>query len=565
MKKIISLILVISILFGMLPIVNAETGNITLTASSQNVNVGDTVDITLRASEVIQSADFNLNYPKDILELKESSISTDYYSVKDTHIQICYASNSGTDTFTFTFNVIKEGEATISTKIEKLNIDTTTEFQHDGDKTLKITATEKPAEIEVNSVTLNKSSLNLEVGDTETLTAIVEPDDATDKIVIWSSDKAEVASVENGTITALAEGTAQITATAGTKSATCIVTVTSKSNTPPTDPSGDDDLTWTDFEKSEFKIENISKIAINNYLILKIKNVTTIDGHVYYMFYSNSDSENIIDTITSSFDSITKISGEEGFNESGYQVPMDKHELSDNLYLYIIEFQEPISIDTLLSSPYKKNTIKLAKFPLNPLGERIYGHFNADSTNIELNEYISAGRKVNIKVGTINDVNILKSIKNGESDSLSKLLTYAKSDNGIITKSYTKDTGTSAITDNTSIRSLYNNWTSGGYYYVYMEYDDEDGKYRIVEDVSLYQCLFDNSNGTWGLYDYLSKDFKWNINDDGKTPTAPDKDDTTAKKPIPQAGETTIVVISIIGVLTIAIISIIKYRRYRDI
>ena len=117
--------------------------------------------------------------------------------------------------------------------------------------------------------------------------------------------------------------------------------------------------------------------------------------------------------------------------------------------------------------------------------------------------------------------------------------------------------------------SLYNNWTSGGYYYVYMEYDDENGKYRTVEDVSLYQCLLYNANDTWGLYDYLSDEFKWNIGNEGSVPdkdtTVPDKDDTTSNKPIPQTGETMIIVTSIIAVLAIAIVSIIKYRRYRDI
>ncbi len=57
---------------------------------------------------------------------------------------------------------------------------------------------------------------------TETLTATGVPAGET---VTWKSDDESVATVENGVVTAVAKGTATITATAGGKSATCTVTV----------------------------------------------------------------------------------------------------------------------------------------------------------------------------------------------------------------------------------------------------------------------------------------------------------------------------------------------------
>ena len=77
------------------------------------------------------------------------------------------------------------------------------------------------------SVTLNKTALALDLSETKTcaLTATVTPNNSTDD-VIWTSSDTAVASVANGTVTALKTGTATITATAGTKSATCAVTVT---------------------------------------------------------------------------------------------------------------------------------------------------------------------------------------------------------------------------------------------------------------------------------------------------------------------------------------------------
>lgn len=90
---------------------------------------------------------------------------------------------------------------------------------------------------EVTSVTLNKDTLNLEVGKTRKLSATVLPASAADKSITWSSSKPDVASVSsNGTVTAEKAGTAVITATATNgKSASCTVTVTGGS-TEPTEP-----------------------------------------------------------------------------------------------------------------------------------------------------------------------------------------------------------------------------------------------------------------------------------------------------------------------------------------
>ena len=81
-------------------------------------------------------------------------------------------------------------------------------------------------ETPVSGVSLEPGTLNLEVGSTASLTATVTPIFATDKTVTWSSSDQTVVTVSNGTVKALKEGTATITATAGGKSATCPVTVT---------------------------------------------------------------------------------------------------------------------------------------------------------------------------------------------------------------------------------------------------------------------------------------------------------------------------------------------------
>ena len=85
----------------------------------------------------------------------------------------------------------------------------------------------------VSGIALDKTKLALTVGDTQALTATITPDDANNKNVSWSSDKPSVATVdENGTVTAVAAGTANITVKTvdGEKTAVCAVTVTAKSS-----------------------------------------------------------------------------------------------------------------------------------------------------------------------------------------------------------------------------------------------------------------------------------------------------------------------------------------------
>lgn len=96
----------------------------------------------------------------------------------------------------------------------------------DGRKTATCAVTVTP--VKVTGVTLNKTTTSIVKGNTEKLTATVAPSNATDKTVSWTSDHPEFATVENGTVTAVAAGSAVITVTTtdGKKTATCTVTVT---------------------------------------------------------------------------------------------------------------------------------------------------------------------------------------------------------------------------------------------------------------------------------------------------------------------------------------------------
>lgn len=92
----------------------------------------------------------------------------------------------------------------------------------------------------VTGITLNKSSVSMKPGETDTLTPSLLPENAADKAVIWSSSNDAVASVDDaGTVTAAAEGTAVITVTTadGGYTASCKVTVT-RPSAPSSGPGG---------------------------------------------------------------------------------------------------------------------------------------------------------------------------------------------------------------------------------------------------------------------------------------------------------------------------------------
>ena len=117
---------------------------------------------------------------------------------------------------------LKEGSATITVTTK------------DGSKTAtcKVTVSKPVSTIAVTGVSLNKTSLSLTVGESQSLSATVSPSNASDKSVSWKSSDTSVATVDgSGNVKAVKAGTATITVTTkdGSKTATCKVTVKSSS------------------------------------------------------------------------------------------------------------------------------------------------------------------------------------------------------------------------------------------------------------------------------------------------------------------------------------------------
>ncbi len=117
--------------------------------------------------------------------------------------------------------------------------------------------------ISVTGVTVSDDTLTLKIGDSETITATIFPADADNTNVSWSTSNPAVATVDDGTITAVSPGTATITVTTedGRKKATCIVTV--KDTHVPGDMTGDGNFTYADVANLYAHFRGISEVSAN--------------------------------------------------------------------------------------------------------------------------------------------------------------------------------------------------------------------------------------------------------------------------------------------------------------
>ena len=180
------------------------TCSVTVTEQAKIVITGNTAKVPVAGGAAEFTIQFNTSYSVEIEE-----------SAKDwLHFVETRAMQSGTLVFSVDANKgeARTGKATVKDNEGKVGAITLT-FEQDP-------------YIAVTSVQVAPETAELEEGETLELTAAVLPDDATDPAVTWESDKPDVASVENGVVTAVKEGTAVITATAGDKTASCSVTVT---------------------------------------------------------------------------------------------------------------------------------------------------------------------------------------------------------------------------------------------------------------------------------------------------------------------------------------------------
>lgn len=175
-----------------------------------------------------------------------------------------------------------------------------------ADKTQRKEFTLEKKPVNVESVTLDKASLSMTVGDTENLTATVLPNNATDKNIVWKSSNTSVATVDEGKVKAVGEGSTVITVTtANQKTAECKIFVEKKpmTNTTVEDV---DDYTHTVKNGNPYDIladyvkENGNKTSSGSYIMvlysssdltayISVRNDDSIE--LLVTFYENIDDD----------------------------------------------------------------------------------------------------------------------------------------------------------------------------------------------------------------------------------------------------------------------------------
>ena len=118
------------------------------------------------------------------------------------------------------------GKAGTEAASKKAVVDSETPWVIDSDSGIPVGWTKEIIPVDVTTITLNQTSLELKAGFGDaTLVATIEPTKATDQTVTWTSENPEIATVNNGVVHPVYIGTTTITAKSGKLTATCSVTV----------------------------------------------------------------------------------------------------------------------------------------------------------------------------------------------------------------------------------------------------------------------------------------------------------------------------------------------------
>ena len=268
-ERVLSLICVLCLVFTLLPTTVFAlwtTPTLDVDASYDEATNQVKATVTIGAHEV-GAVQFTLNYDSTKLAINGTPNGQGFFSsaiigtltagkITGAWADINGATSSeAVQILSVTFDVISGKSGDVLFSIDNISL---TDISGDNEETsagagstLTKSLTIPAPPVAVTGVEM-KNSTSITVGKTEQLTAIVKPDDATNKDVTWTSSAPYVATVSNnGLVTAIAEGDATITATSAadpTKSASCAVTVTAK--LAQTITSSDVTATYGDMDKS---------------------------------------------------------------------------------------------------------------------------------------------------------------------------------------------------------------------------------------------------------------------------------------------------------------------------
>ncbi len=239
MKKTLSLFLTLIMALSVISVAGtAVSAAEAATVNNVDCSVGNTVTFTydLKTPDKVEDFQGQLNYSSG-LELVDFQLSETEGTMTTTNIPnvVYYSGTSASAPYDFTtsstlitakFKVTQAGAQTIENKMYIISGVNGVDYYIKGTNNGTTESTNTTVDIvPAESVVLDKTALTMNVGETQTITATVNPELTTDKTVTWTTSDPEVATVDNGTVTAVKSGSATITAKCGDASATCEVKV----------------------------------------------------------------------------------------------------------------------------------------------------------------------------------------------------------------------------------------------------------------------------------------------------------------------------------------------------
>lgn len=106
----------------------------------------------------------------------------------------------------------------------------------------------------------------------------------------------------------------------------------------------------------------------------------------------------------------------------------------------------------------------------------------------------TGSHEINVKIGMINDSQLLKRISKNEAGSFESLMSYAKTNDGTVFTASKNESSYNIDIDEFKV-------VNGAYYYIYTYYKNTDGLYRNLDDITI----------AMGKHDYLVNEIKWNF------------------------------------------------------
>jgi len=416
-------------------------------------------------------------------------------------------------------------------------------------------------------------STNLVLGEHPTETLIAEVGDSYSQkvenaLVTWTSNNPSVATVDNnGKITAVSAGTAIITAEAAGVSDTCEVTVAAAPK-------------FTDFSNAKYEL------LFDTNVDLKITGITPTENNKYYYIITSTDARPTIsinsygslDTENTAGADYLSVNTEENYI---YRYNLDRYvELNQDLYLWIIE---DVRLDASYAESEENSYIshstkfvvegqKLTRPELPQLNLilkslYIWGGNKSEEENTYINfRFPSAtqNRKFKLKIGKVTDNSILQKIQNNDYSGITELLQYAKNNAAV----YTADLTTTWENYYRNDQALFDGiklLEDRAYYYIYVEFEDEEGKYYPIEGVTLGQAWISSSGKYWDLWAYTEDNFEWNNLSSTPSGDTTPKDDTIAKEELPNTGIRLAVIVSIFTLAGAVVFFKIKENKYKGI